>query len=107
MYYGVLSFDPHEPTKFLRIPNHTVATQVAANIMEWGDLCAAGLAHALQALNDPINVIRVLDMYRHMLATDVFKHGSCSYYHHEKKLKEHAGCTVFRPIQQHAITSNT
>ncbi|KAK0449480.1 hypothetical protein EV421DRAFT_1900162 [Armillaria borealis] len=73
VYYGVLSFDPHEPTKLLRIPNHTVAAQVAASIMEWGGLCTTDLTHALQALGDPMNVIRVLDMYRLMLATDAFK----------------------------------
>ncbi|PBK67229.1 hypothetical protein ARMSODRAFT_324051 [Armillaria solidipes] len=91
VYYGVLSFDSHEPTKFLRIPNHTVAAQVAASIMEWGGLCATDLTHALQAPGDPMNVIRVLDMYRLMLATDAFKNKPSYSYHHETKLKEHAG----------------
>ncbi|KAK0449515.1 hypothetical protein EV421DRAFT_1424565 [Armillaria borealis] len=84
VYYGVLSFDPHEPTKFLRIPNHDVATQVVSSSMEWGGLYATELTHALRELDDPMNVARVLDMYRGMLVTDEFKDG----HHHDEK--EHA-----------------
>ncbi|SJL15275.1 uncharacterized protein ARMOST_18766 [Armillaria ostoyae] len=84
VYYGVLSFDPHEPTKFLRIPNHAVAAQVVSSIMEWGGVHATELKHALRELDDPMNVVRVLDMYRGMLATDEFKDG----FHHDEK--EHA-----------------
>ncbi len=52
--------------------------------MEWGGVHATELKHALGELDDPMNVVRVLDVYRGMLATDEFKHGL----HHDEK--EHA-----------------
>jgi hypothetical protein len=66
IYFGGLTFDPKEPTTYLRVPNKVAAKRIATAVLERYNL-RESFKFALQNLVDDGEIERVLSCYRDLM----------------------------------------
>ncbi len=106
VYHGALSFDPQKPESSLKIPNRVVAERIARCIIQWGELAEGDIAHCLRSLGDDMNVIRLLDMYRHLLSTYTDPHflNARENVHADMMFSMLFNCPIVQPRREYFIT---